>query len=181
MPSNKILEQKKQIVADLAEAIKNSPSGVLVNYQGITVENDTKMRKELREAGIKYVVMKNTMTGRACEMNGLDDMKPYLNGMTALAIAGEDPIAPAKILKGYADKIESFKIVAGYLEGKVVDEKTVLALAEIPSKEVLIAKFLGSIRSPLYGFAYALQAIVDKNGEAAPAEEAPAEAAPAEA
>ena len=181
MPSNKILEQKKQIVADLAEAIKNSPSGVLVNYQGITVENDTKMRKELREAGIKYVVMKNTMTGRACEMNGLDDMKPYLNGMTALAIAGEDPIAPAKILKGYADKIESFKIVAGYLEGKVVDEKTVLALAEIPSKEVLIAKFLGSIRSPRYGFAYALQAIVDKNGEAAPAEEAPAEAAPAEA
>lgn len=181
MPSNKILEQKKQIVADLAEAIKNSPSGVLVNYQGITVENDTKMRKELREAGIKYVVMKNTMTGRACEMNNLADMKPYLNGMTALAIAGEDPIAPAKILKGYADKIESFKIVAGYLEGKVVDEKTVLALAEIPSKEVLIAKFLGSIRSPLYGFAYALQAIVDKNGEAAPAEEAPAEAAPAEA
>ncbi len=181
MPSNKILEQKKQIVADLAEAIKNSPAGVLVNYQGITVENDTKMRKELREAGIKYVVMKNTMTGRACEMNNLADMKPYLNGMTALAIAGEDPIAPAKILKGYADKIESFKIVAGYLEGKVVDEKTVLALAEIPSKEVLIAKFLGSIRSPLYGFAYALQAIVDKNGEAAPAEEAPAEAAPAEA
>ena len=181
MPSNKILEQKKQIVADLAEAIKNSPSGVLVNYQGITVENDTKMRKELREAGIKYVVMKNTMTGRACEMNNLADMKPYLNGMTALAIAGEDPIAPAKILKGYADKIESFKIVAGYLDGKVVDEKTVLALAEIPSKEVLIAKFLGSIRSPLYGFAYALQAIVDKNGEAAPAEEAPAEAAPAEA
>ena len=88
MPSNKILEQKKQIVADLAEAIKNSPSGVLVNYQGITVENDTKMRKELREAGIKYVVMKNTMTGRACEMNDMADMKPYLNGMTALAIAG---------------------------------------------------------------------------------------------
>jgi large subunit ribosomal protein L10 len=114
-------------------------------------------------------------------MNGLDDMKPYLNGMTALAIAGEDPIAPAKILKSYADKIESFKIVAGYLDGKVVDEQTVLALAEIPSKEVLIAKLLGSIRSPLYGLAYALQAIVDKNGEAAPAEEAPAEAAPAEA
>ncbi|MBR5616309.1 MAG: 50S ribosomal protein L10 [Clostridia bacterium] len=181
MPSNKILEQKKQIVADLAEAIKNSPAGVLVNYQGITVENDTKMRKELREAGIKYVVMKNTMTGRACEMNGLDDMKPYLNGMTALAIGGQDPIAPAKILKSYADKIESFKIVAGYLDGKVVDEKTVLALADIPSKEVLIAKLLGSIRSPLYGLAYALQAIVDKDGEAAPAEEASAEAAPAEA
>ncbi len=182
MPSNKILEQKKQIVADLAEAIKNSTSGVLVNYQGITVDSDTKMRKELREAGIKYVVVKNTMTGRACEMNGMDDMKPYLTGMTALAIGANDPVAPAKILKSYADKLESFKIVAGYLDGKVVDDKTVLALAEIPSKEVLIAKLLGSIRSPLYGFAYALQAIVDKNGEAAPvaAEEAPAEA-PAEA
>ncbi len=182
MPSNKILEQKKQIVADLAESIKNSTAGVLVNYQGITVENDTKMRKELREAGIKYVVVKNTMTGRACEMNGMDAMKPYLTGMTALAIGGSDPIAPAKILKSYADKLESFKIVAGYLDGAVVDDKTVLALAEIPSKETLIAKLLGSIRSPLYNFAYALQAIVDKNGEAAPAAEAEtAEAAPAEA
>ena len=187
MPSNKILEQKKAQVAELAEAIKNSAGGVLVNYQGITVEDDTKMRKELREAGVKYVVVKNTMTGRACEMNGMDDMKPYLNGMTALAIGAEDPIAPAKVLKKYADKLESFSILAGYLDGAVIDEKTVNALADIPSKETLIAKFLGSIRSPLYGLAYALQAVVDKGDsapaaeEAAPAEEAPAaeEAAPA--
>lgn len=186
MPSNKILEQKKAQVAELAEAIKNSAGGVLVNYQGITVEDDTKMRKELREAGVKYVVVKNTMTGRACEMNGMDDMKPYLNGMTALAIGAEDPIAPAKVLKKYADKLETFSILAGYLDGAVIDEKTVVALADIPSKETLIAKFLGSIRSPLYGLAYALQAVVDKGDsasaeEAAPAEEAPAaeEAAPA--
>jgi large subunit ribosomal protein L10 len=186
MPSNKILEQKKAQVAELAEAIKNSAGGVLVNYQGITVEDDTKMRKELREAGVKYVVVKNTMTGRACEMNGMDDMKPYLNGMTALAIGAEDPIAPAKVLKKYADKLETFSILAGYLDGAVIDEKTVNALADIPSKETLIAKFLGSIRSPLYGLAYALQAVVDKGDsasaeEAAPAEEAPAaeEAAPA--
>lgn len=177
MPSNKILEQKQQIVADLAESIKNSTAGVLVNYQGITVDNDTKMRKALREAGVKYVVMKNTLTGRACEMNGLDAMKPYLNGMTALAIGSNDPVAPAKIIKEYADKIESFNILAGYLDGAVIDVKTVESLAEIPSREVLIAKLLGSIRSPLYGLAYALQAVVDKNGEAAPAEEsAPAEA-----
>ena len=190
MPSNKILEQKKAQVAELAEAIKNSAGGVLVNYQGITVEDDTKMRKELREAGVKYVVVKNTMTGRACEMNGMDDMKPYLNGMTALAIGAQDPIAPAKVLKKYADKLETFSILAGYLDGAVIDEKTVNALADIPSKETLIAKFLGSIRSPLYGLAYALQAVVDKGDltpataeEAAPAEEAPAaeEAAPAEA
>lgn len=180
MPSNSILEQKKQIVADLAESIKNSAAGVLVNYQGITVENDTKMRKALREAGVKYVVMKNSLTGRACEMNGLDDMKPHLVGMTALAIGpADDPIAPAKVIKEYADKIESFKIVAGYLDGAVVDAATVESLATIPSREVLIAKFLGSIRSPLYNFAYALQAVVDKGGEAAPAAdaaEAPAEA-----
>lgn len=177
MPSNKILEQKQQIVADLAESIKNSTAGVLVNYQGITVDNDTKMRKALREAGVKYVVMKNTLTGRACDMNGLGEMKPFLNGMTALAIGADDPVAPAKIIKEYADKIESFNILAGYLDGAVIDVKTVESLADIPSREVLIAKFLGSIRSPLYGLAYALQAVVDKNGEAAPAEEsAPAEA-----
>ena len=184
MPSNKILEEKKAKVAELAEDIKNSAACVLVNYQGITVEDDTKLRKELREAGVKYVVVKNTMTGRAFEMNGTSDMAPYLNGMTALAIGTEDPIAPAKVLKKYADKLESFNILAGYLDGAVIDEKTVIALADIPSKETLIAKFLGSIRSPLYGLAYALQAVIDKNGdgEAAAEEAAPAaEEAPAEA
>ena len=96
-------------------------------------------------------------------------MKQYLTGMTAIAIGGEDPIAPAKVIKEYADKVESFSILAGYLDGAVVDAKTVEALADIPSKEVLIAKFLGSIKSPIYKFAYALQAVVDKDGEA-PAE-----------
>ena len=172
MPSNKILEQKKQIVADLAEQIKNSAAGVLVNYQGITVDNDTKMRKALREAGVKYMVMKNSLTGRACEEVGYGELKQYLEGMTAIAISESDPIAPAKILKEYAEKVESFKILAGYVDGAVVDEKTVIALADIPSKETLIAKFLGSIQSPVYGLAYALQGIIDKNGEAAPAEEA---------
>ena len=172
MPSKSILEQKQKIVADLAEQIKNSPAGVLVNYQGITVDADTKLRKELRAAGVKYMVMKNSLTGRACDEVGYGDIKPYLNGMTAIAISENDPIAPAKILKGYADKIESFKILAGYLDGAVIDEATVNALADIPSKETLIAKFLGSIQSPLYGLAYALQGIIDKNGEAAPAEEA---------
>ena len=176
MPSKIILEQKQAVVADLAEKLKNSPAGVVVNYQGITVEDDTAMRKALREAGVKYMVVKNSLTGRACEEVGLGDMKQYLSGMTAIAIGSEDPVAPAKVIKKYADKIESFQILAGYLDGAVVDSATVNALADIPSKEVLIAKFLGSIKSPLYGFAYALQAIIDKDGEAAPAEEAPAEA-----
>ena len=174
MPSKSILEQKQAVVADLAEMLKNSPAGVLVNYQGITVDADTKLRKALRESGVKYMVMKNSLTGRACDEVGLGEMKQYLTGMTAIAISESDPIAPAKIIKEYAEKVESFEILAGYLDGAVVSKETVTALADIPSKEVLIAKFLGSIKSPLYGFAYALQAVIDKNGEAAPAAEAEA-------
>ena len=172
MPSNSILLQKQQIVADLAEQLKASTAGVLVNYQGITVDDDTKMRKALREAGVKYMVVKNSLTGRACEEAGFGEMKQYLSGMTAIAIGSDDPIAPAKVLKQYAEKVESFSILAGYLDGKVIDVQTVEALADIPSKEVLIAKFLGSIKSPLYGFAYALQAVIDKDQQA----DAPAEA-----
>lgn len=172
MPSNAILEQKKQVVADVAELIKNSQAGVVVNYQGITVDADTAMRKALREAGVKYMVLKNSLTGRACENVGLGDMKQYLNGMTAIAIGGEDPIAPAKILKEYDEKIESFSILAGYLDGVVIDKNTVMDLADTPSKETLIAKFLGSIQSPLYGFAYAIQAIIDKEEGGSEAEAA---------
>ena len=183
MPSNSILAQKQAIVADLAEQLKNSPAGVVVNYQGITVDADTKMRKALREAGVKYMVMKNSLTGRACDEVGMGDMKQYLTGMTAIAIGTTDPVAPAKVLKEYAEKVESFQILAGYLDGAVVDAETVNKLADIPSKEVLLAKLLGSIKSPLYNFAYALQAIIDKDGEAAPeaAPEAAAEEAAAEA
>ena len=170
MPSKIILEKKQQAVAELAEKIKNSVSGVLVNYQGITVEDDTAMRKALREAGVKYMVVKNSLTGRACDEVGYGDMKQYLSGMTAIAISENDAVAPAKVLKKYAEKVESFKILAGYLDGAVIDEKTVIELAEIPNKETLVAKFLGSIQSPLYGLAYALQAIADKQGEAPAAE-----------
>ena len=171
MPSKSILEQKQAIVADLAEQLKNSPAGVVVNYQGITVDADTKMRKALREAGVKYMVMKNSLTGRACDEVGMGDMKQYLTGMTAIAIGTTDPVAPAKVLKEYAEKVESFQILAGYVDGVVIDAKKVTELAEIPSKEILIAKLLGSIRSPLYKFAYAVKAIADKDseGEAAPA------------
>ena len=172
MPSKSILEQKQAVVAELSEKIKNSPAGVVVNYQGITVEDDTKMRKALREAGVTYMVMKNSLTGRACDEVGMSDMKQYLTGMTAIAIADTDAVAPAKVLKEYAEKIESFQILAGYLDGKVVDKDTVNALADIPSKEVLIAKLLGSIKSPLYGLAYALQAVIDKDGEGAAPEAA---------
>ena len=175
MPSKSILEQKQKIVAELAEEIRNSVSGVLVNYQGITVDDDTKMRKALREAGVKYKVVKNSLTGRACDEVGFGEMKQHLVGMTAIAISENDAVAPAKVLKEYAEKVESFNILAGYVDGAVIDAKTVAELAEIPSREVLIAKFLGSIQSPLYNFAYAIKAVADKKaegGEEAPAAEA---------
>ena len=166
MPSSKILAEKQQVVAELAEKLKSAASGVLVNYSGITVEDDTKLRAALRNAGVEYKVMKNTLTGRACEMVGYGDMKQYLEGMTALAISASDPIAPAKILKEYADKVESFEIKAGFIDGGVIDANAVNDLASIHSKEVLIAKMLGSLQSPISGLAVALQAVVDKSGEA---------------
>ena len=166
MPSSKILAEKQQAVADLAEKLKTAAAGVLVNYSGITVEDDTKLRAALRNAGVEYKVMKNTLTGRACDMVGFGEMKQYLEGMTALAISASDPIAPAKILKEYADKVESFEIKAGFIDGGVIDAIAVNDLASIPSKEVLIAKMLGSLQSPISGLAVALQAVVDKSGEA---------------
>ena len=169
MPSNSVLEQKKAVVADLVEKIKKAQSGVLVQYQGITVENDTKMRAAFRKANVDYMVVKNTLIGRACDEVGYGAMKDKLNGMSAIAISYDDPIAPAKIAKEYADKVATFEIKGGFLENAVVDANTVNALAEIPSREVLVARFLGSIQGPIRGLAVGLQAIIDKanGGEAA--------------
>ncbi len=165
MPSNSVLEQKKAVVAELVEKIKKAQSGVLVQYQGITVENDTKMRAAFRKAGVDYMVIKNTLIGRACDEVGYEAMKSNLNGMSAIAIGYDDAIAPAKIAKEYADKVETFEIKGGFLEGAVVDANTVKALADIPSREVLLARFLGSIQGPISGFARAIQAVIDqKNG-----------------
>ena len=175
MPSNKVLEAKKQVVEELAGKLQTAVSGVLVKYEGITVADDTALRSALRKAGIEYSVMKNTLTGRACEMVGYGDMKQYLSGMTAIAISQDDAIAPAKIMKEYADKIPTFEIKAGFVDGGVIDQAGVEALAATPSKEVLIGKMMGSLMSSLYGLAYVLQAKIDKEngGEAT---EAPAEA-----
>ena len=176
MPSNKVLEAKKQVVEELAGKLQTAVSGVLVKYEGITVADDTALRTALRKAGIEYSVMKNTLTGRACEMVGYGDMKQYLSGMTAIAISQDDAIAPAKIMKEYADKIPSFEIKAGFVDGGVIDQAGVEALAATPSKEVLIGKMMGSLMSSLYGFAYVLQAKIDKENEGGEATEAPAEA-----
>ena len=176
MPSNKILEEKKQVVETLAAKMQSAQAGVLVKYEGIKVSEDTELRAALRKAGVEYTVMKNTLTGKACEIAGYGDMKQYLEGMTAIAISQDDPIAPAKILKQFADKIECFELKAGFVDGGVLDAQGVEALAATPSKEVLIAKMMGSLMSSLYSFAYVLQAKIDKENGGEEATEAPAEA-----
>ncbi len=177
MPSNKVLEEKKQVVESLAAKMQTAASGVLVKYEGITVAEDTALRAALRKAGVEYAVMKNTLTGRACDMVGYGDMKQYLSGMTAIAISQDDPIAPAKIMKEFQDKVNSFEIKAGFVDGGVIDKAGVESLAATPSKEVLIAKVMGSLMSSLYGLAYVLQAKIDKENEnGGETAEAPAEA-----
>ena len=176
MPSKNILEQKQQIVENLAAKIRDAKSGVLVKYEGITVADDTALRAALRKAGVEYTVMKNTLTGKACEIAGYGDMKQYLSGMTAIAIGTDDPIAPAKIMKTFADKLDRFEIKAGFVDGNVIDLAGVEELAATPSKEVLVARMMGSLMSSLYGFAYVLQAKIDKENESGDSAEAPAEA-----
>ena len=180
MPSAKVLEQKKQIVADLTEQLQNSVAGVLVDYKGINVADDTKLRKELREAGIKYSVVKNTLLGLAAKNVGLDDMCGVLEGTTAIATSAEDHTAAARILSKFADTHKNFSVKSGFLDGKVVDTATIDSLAKLPTREVLLATVCNAFNAPIASFARAIQAIVDKGGEAAPAAEAPAEA-PAEA
>ena len=132
MPSNKILEEKKLVVESLAAKMKTAKAGVLVKYEGIKVAEDTALRNALRKAGVEYTVMKNTLTGKACDLAGYGEMKEYLTGMTAIALSQDDPIAPAKIMKEFADKIQCFEIKAGFVDGGVIDLAGVESLAATP-------------------------------------------------
>lgn len=165
MPNAKVLEQKKAQVASLVEKIKNSPAGVLVDYKGINVADDTALRKELREAGVEYSVVKNTMLKFAAQELGFDGFIEHLNGTTAIAIGSDDVVAPAKILSKFAKTHENFKIKVGFLEGAVAPASKVDELAKLPSKEVLIAQTLYSFNYPIMQLAIALNAIAEK-GEA---------------
>ncbi len=167
MASVQVLEQKQAIVSALAEKIKSSVAGVLVDYKCINVEDDTKLRADLRKAGVEYSVIKNTLIKKAFDEVGYEGLKDCLKGMTAFAISQDDQIAAAKILANYAKDHENFVLKAGYVDGNLLDQKGVMELAETPSKEVLVGRMLGSMQSSLYGFVYALQAIIDKDGEAA--------------
>lgn len=175
MPNANVLKEKQAIVAELAEKMRNASAGVLVDYKGITVENDTKLRRELRQAGVEYAVVKNTLTRFAAREVGFDALDEHLNGTSALAISPSDPVAAAKILCEYAKKNDKFKIKAGFVDGKLITAEEVKALAELPPKEVLIAKVLGGFNAPISGFvnvlngnirglAVALNAIVEQKG-----------------
>ncbi len=177
MPSQKVLEQKQQVVAQLAERIQGSVAGIIVDYKGITVEDDTKLRKELRENGVKYTVVKNTLIKRAAEKAGLNGIDDVLNGTSAIATSAEDYVAAARILQQFADKHDNFKVKTGYLDNEVISLEKIQSLAKLPSREVLLANVLGAFQAPIASFARAIQAVVDKSNEpAAAAEEAPAEA-----
>jgi large subunit ribosomal protein L10 len=166
MASEKILESKKAKVAALTEKLQNSVSFVLVDYKGITVEEDTKLRKELREANVSYTVEKNSMLRFAFKEMGIDAFEDVLHGTTAVAVSTDDQTAPARILGKFAEtKPESFNLKAGYVEGTAYDTAGVMALSKIPSKEVLLAQLVGSLQGPLQKLAATLQAVADKKSE----------------
>ncbi len=181
MPSTVILEKKQAQVAALAERIKGSIAGVVVDYKGINVEDDTKLRRELREAGVEYTVVKNTLLKRAAEDAGLEGLDPILEGTTAIATSADDYVASARILQKYADDHDNFSLKSGYLDGEVIDLAKLQALAKLPSREVLLATVCSVFNAPIAAFARGVQAIVDKGGvEACEKAEAPAEEAAAE-
>ncbi|HHW31160.1 MAG TPA: 50S ribosomal protein L10 [Clostridiaceae bacterium] len=177
MPSEKVLNQKKEVVSQLTEKLKASESIILADYRGLTVEQDTELRSALRKAGVEYRVIKNTLIKFAAKESGLEELNPFLVGPTALAISDSDPVAPAKVLYEYANKYNNLELKAGIVNGKLVDVKGIKELAELPPKEVLLAKVLGGFNAPIAGLVnvlnanirglvVALNAIAEKKAEA---------------
>lgn len=162
MPSEKVLLQKQEKVNQLTELLKGAASGVLVDYKGISVDQDTKLRKELREAGIVYSVEKNTMLRFAMKNVGLDGLTNVLEGTTAIAISTADQTAPARILGKFAEgQKDKFNLKAGFIGTEVYDEKGVMALSKIPSKEILLSQLVGSLQGPMQKLAAIIKAVAD--------------------
>ena len=176
------VEIKKPIVDEISAAIKDAQSVVLVDYRGLTVEQDTKLRKELREAGVSYKVYKNTMMNFAFKGTDYESLLPYLEGPSAVAISDSDATAPARVLAKFAKTAEQLEIKAGVVEGSFYDADGMKTIASIPSREELLSKLLGSIQSPITNFARVMNQLAEKGGagEAVPAAEAKEEAPAAE-
>ena len=164
------VELKKPVVEEISSKIQGAQSVVLATYSGITVEQDTALRKEMREAGVEYKVYKNTMMNFAFKGTACEELCKHLDGTNALAISKEDATAPARILDKFAKKAPALELVAGIVEGNYNDQAGIQALAGIPSREELLGKLLGSIQSPITNFARVLNQIAEKNGSEAAAE-----------
>lgn len=174
------VELKQPIVQAIAEEIKDAQSVVLVDYRGLTVAQDTELRKQLREAGIIYKVYKNTMMKRAFEGTECEALESCLEGPSAIAISKDDATAPARILCKFAKDAPALELKGGVVEGTAYDVAGLTELSKIPSREELLSKLLGSLQSPIANFARVIKQIAEQGGEAAPAEEAaeaPAESA----
>ena len=166
MPNASVLEKKQQQVAELKEKIAGAVTGIIVDYKGINVSDDTALRKELRENGVEYFVVKNTILGRAIDGTSVEGMKSVLEGTTALALSKEDYTAAARILCKFAEGHDNFKVKSGFLDGEVIDVATIESLAKLPTKEVLLATVCSAFQAPIAAFARAVQAIVDKDSSA---------------
>ncbi|MDY5986509.1 50S ribosomal protein L10 [Sporofaciens sp. SGI.106] len=172
------VELKQPIVQAIVDDITGAQAIVLVDYRGLTVAQDTELRKQLREAGVIYKVCKNTMMKRAFEGTEFAALDEHLEGPSAIAISKDDATAPARILSKFAKDAKALELKAGVVEGEVYDSAALAELAKVPSREELLSKLLGSLQSPITNLARVLNQIAEQGGEAAPAE-APAEEAPA--
>ena len=176
MPNAKVLSEKQAIVEALAQRIQGASAGILVDYKGITVAEDTALRTELRKDGVECTVVKNTLTRKALDKLGMSDLDHVLNGTTSLATAENDPIAPFRIISDYSKKLgDRFNVKAAFMEGKVLNESEIVEMAQLPSKDALYAKVLGTMIAPITGLAVCLGQILEQKGgsiEAPAAEEA---------
>ena len=178
MPNAKVLSQKQAIVEELAARIQNASAGILVDYKGITVEEDTALRAELRKDNVNYTVVKNTLTKKALEKIGMTGLDEVLNGTTSMATADEDPIAPFRIITDYSKKLgERFNVKAAFMEGKILNDAEIAEMSALPSKDALYSKVLGTMIAPITGLAVCLGQILEQKGGSleAPAAEAAAE------
>ena len=160
------VEIKKPIVDEISAHLDGAKAAVVVDYRGITVEQDTALRKKLREAGVVYKVYKNTYINFAIKGTAFEELSKHLEGPTAIAISKEDATAPARILFDFSKNAPALELKAGVVEGTYYDEKGIQVIATIPSKDELLAKFLGSIQSPITNFARVLKQIAEKDGSA---------------
>lgn len=170
MPSPSVLKEKQQIVAEVKDKLQNSASTIIADYRGLKVSQVTELRKQLREAGVEFRVLKNTLIRRATAETDLTDLDPHLVGPTAVAFSPEDPVSAAKILSDFAKQNEHLKLKVGVVEGKVIDAAEIKELADLPSREGLLSMLLSVLQAPMRNLALAVKAVSEKQEQEAQAE-----------